>query len=190
MSELTHYVHFDKKSGKILAVGREPEPNFEHAIRVAFEDVEGFLNHRWQFRDYLVGYKRNNDGTSNLGIVQATEQGYGFKHNIFEWISETDEKVECQITWNGPRNRWEFEIDKRVRNYYDVIVAPKLVFFVTLEDDFDFLIRTIFVELNDLITTDIISIPFTHSIEKKIDKISISSKLIFKSYGLRIKRAN
>jgi hypothetical protein len=88
------------------------------------------------------------------------------------------------------RNRWDFEIDKSIKSYYDVIVAPKLVFFVTLEDDFDFLIRTIFVDLTDLITTDKISIPFTHSIEKKIDKISISSKLIFKSYGLRIKRVN
>lgn len=190
MSELTHYVYFDKKTGQIFSVGNEPEPKFEHGIRVAFEDVEGFLVGRLKFKDYLVGYKRNQEGVSNLAIVPATDQGYGFKNNVFEWISETDENVECTVTWNGPRNRWDFEIDKKVKNYYDVVVAPKLVFFVTLEDDFDFLIRTIFVNLADLISTDVISIPFTNSMEKKIDKISISSKLIFKSYGLRIKRGN
>ena len=72
------------------------------------------------------------------------------------------------------------------RIYYDVVVAPKLVFFVTLENDFDFLLRTIFINLADLITSDVISFPFESNIEHKIDKISISSKLIFKSYGLRI----
>jgi hypothetical protein len=101
MSELNYYLYFDKKTGKILAAGPEPEPNFEHAIRVTFEDVEGFLTGRWQFKDYLVGYKRNTDGVSNLGIIPVTDQGYGFKNNIFEWIEETDDKVECLITWNG-----------------------------------------------------------------------------------------
>ena len=190
MSELTHYVHFDKKTGQIFSIGNEPEEKFENAIRASFEDVEGFLTGKLKFKDFLVGYKRNQEGISSLAIVPSTDQGYGFKHNIFEWISETTEEVECLVTWNGPRKRWDFSVDKRVRSYYDVIVAPKLVFFVTLEDDFDFLIRTIFINLTDLISSDVISIPFTSSMENKIDKISISSKLIFKSYGLRIQRVN
>jgi hypothetical protein len=61
-----------------------------------------------------------------------------------------------------------------------------LVFFVTLETDFDFLIRTIFVDSVDLISSKQISVPFTTKIEKRIDKISISSKLVFKTYGLKI----
>ena len=190
MSELTHYVYFDKRSGRILAVGNEPEPNFEHAIRASFDDVEGFLTGRWKFKDYLVGYKRNSNGTSNLAIVPATDLGYAFKNNVFEWITETNERVECLVTWNGPKESWEFKLDERIKDYYDVVVAPKLVFFVTLEDDFDFLIRTIFINLSDLITSDAISIPFKSNIEHKIDKISISSKLVFKSYGLRIQRDN
>lgn len=181
-----YYVYFDKKTGQILSVGNEPEPKFEHAIKTSFEEVEGFLTNKWKFRDYLVGYKRNQDGISNLAIVPATDQGYAFKNNVFEWITETSERVECLVTWNGPNKCWDFSIDDKIKNYYDVVVAPKLVFFVTLENDFDFLIRTIFINLADLISSDMISFPFESKIENKIDKISISSKLIFKSYGLRI----
>jgi hypothetical protein len=181
-----YYVYFDKKTGQILSVGNEPEPKFEHAIRTSFEEVEGFLTNKWKFKDYLVGYKRNQDGISNLAIVPATDQGYAFKNNVFEWITETTERVECLVTWNGPNKSWDFKIDDRIKNYYDVVVAPKLVFFVTLEDDFDFLIRTIFINLADLISSDVISFPFESNIENKVDKISISSKLVFKSYGLRI----
>jgi hypothetical protein len=190
MSELTHYVYFDKKTGQILAVSNETEPKFEHAIRTSFDDVEGFLTGRWKFKEYLVGYKRNADGVSSLAIVPATDLGYAFKNNVFEWITETNERVECLVTWNGPKKTWNFEIDNRIKDYYDVVVAPKLVFFVTLEDDFDFLVRTIFINLSDLITSDTVSIPFISNIENKIDKISISSKLVFKSYGLRINRGN
>jgi hypothetical protein len=186
MSDLLYFVYFDKKTGQILSVGNEPEPKFEHAIKTSFEEVEGFLTGKWKFKDYLVGYKRNQDGVSNLAIVPITDQGYAFKNNVFEWITETDDRVECLVTWNGKNCSWDFKLDERIKDYYDVVVAPKLVFFVTLENDFDFLIRTIFINLADLISTDVISFPFESKIENKIDKISISSKLIFKSYGLRI----
>jgi hypothetical protein len=181
-----YYVYFDKKTGQILSVGNEPEPKFEHAIKTSFEDVEGFLTGKLKFKDYLVGYKRNENGIANLAIVPTTDQGYAFKNNVFEWITETTERVECLVTWNGPNKSWDFKLDERNKDYYDVVVAPKLVFFVTLEDDFDFLIRTIFINLADLITSDKLSFPFESTFEKKIDKISISSKLVFKSYGLRI----
>lgn len=190
MSDLDYYVYFDKKTGRILGIVNEVEPQFDHAIRASFEEVEGFLSRRLDSKDYLVGYKRNSDGNSSLAIVSSTDPGYAFKNNVFEWITETTDSVECLVTWNGIKKTWNFEIDPRIKNYYDVVVAPKLVFFVTLEDDFDFLIRTIFISLSDLITSDSISIPFTSNIENKIDKISISSKLIFKSYGLRIQHDN
>ena len=48
------------------------------------------------------------------------------------------------------------------------------------------IIRTIFISLQDLLASDKISIPFESKLENKIDKISISSKLVFKSYGLKV----
>lgn len=184
--KLTHYVYYEKKSGKILSVGNEKDDRYEHGIKVEFKDVEGFLTNTWNFSDYLVGYKRDGDGNSQLGIVPATDQGYAFKNTVFEWITESDKDVECLVTWHKPTNAWQFSINKNITNDYESILAPKLVFFVTLENDFDFLVRTIFINLQDLVSSDFLSVPFVTNIENKIDKISISSKLVFKTYGLRI----
>lgn len=182
-----YYVFYEKRSGRILGAGNEKDPRFEYGIEVPFEEVENLLNGKWNFRDYLIGYKREIDGSSRLSIVPNTEQGYTFKNNIFEWIVETKKNVECLVTWNGAKKCWEFSLDERVRQHYaDSMLVPKLVFFVTLESDFDFLIRTIFIESLDLISSEKITIPFESNIETKIDKISISSKLVFKNYGLRV----
>lgn len=182
-----YYVFYEKRSGKILSVGNEKDSRFEYGIEISFEEIENLLTGKWHFRDYLVGYKRDIDGTSRLGIVPNSEQGYTFKNNIFEWISETTKKTECLVTWNHPEKSWEFSLDDKAKKHYgETMLVPKLVFFVTLESDFDFLIRTIFIDSLDLISSEKISIPFESKIESKIDKISISSKLVFKSYGLRI----
>jgi hypothetical protein len=60
------------------------------------------------------------------------------------------------------------------------------IFFVTLENDFDFLVRTIFLQAVDLLSSEKLIVPFDSSLEHKINKISISSKLVFKTYGLKI----
>jgi len=182
-----YYVFYEKRSGKILSVGNEKDSRFEYGIEISFDEIENLLTGKWHFRDYLVGYKRDIDGSSRLGIVPNTEQGYTFKNNIFEWITETTKKTECLVTWNSLEKSWEFSLDEKSRKHYgETMLVPKLVFFVTLESDFDFLIRTIFIDSLDLISSEKVSVPFESNIEHKIDKISISSKLVFKSYGLRI----
>lgn len=187
MNKFSHYIYFDKKTGQIIGVTNYPEESYENGLNVPFEEVEDFLTGKWKFKDFLIGYKKDSTGKTQLGIVPASDQGYAFKNNVFEWIKETSEQTEFIVTWNGPGKRWEFQINPKYKNYYDVVAAPKLTFFVTLEDDFDFLIRTIFINIQDLVLADsAFIVPFKNSIETKIDKISISSKLVFKSYGLRI----
>jgi len=182
-----YYVYYNKKSGKILSIGNERDDSYEYGIEATWPEVEKLIDGSWSFNDYLVGYKRQPDGSSVLAVVPNTEHGYIFKNNIFEWITDTNEKAECIVAWNGPSECWEFSLNDSVKAVYsDSLLIPKLVFFVTLETDFDFLIRTIFVDSVDLISSKQISVPFTTKIEKRIDKISISSKLVFKTYGLKI----
>jgi len=182
-----YYVYYNKKSGKILSIGNESDDSYEYGIEATWPEVEKLIDGSWSFNDYLVGYKRQPDGSSVLAVVPNTEHGYIFKNNIFEWITDSNEKAECIVVWNGPLECWEFSLNESVKAVYnDSLLIPKLVFFVTLETDFDFLIRTIFVDSVDLISSKHISVPFTTKIEKRIDKISISSKLVFKTYGLKI----
>lgn len=187
MSKLTHYIHYERTTGKILGVSNFDDKTFEYSLNVSFDEARDFINGTLNFKDFLVGYKKDNAGKSYLGLVPAADPGYSFKNNTFEWIRETNDEVECLVTWNGPGKRWEFQINERVKDYYNVAAAPKLVFFVTLEEDFDFLIRTIPINIHDLILSDLkYVVDFESNIESKIDKISISSKLLLKSYGLRI----
>ena len=182
-----YYVYYNKKSGKIMSIGNERDDTYEYGIEATWAEVEKLIDGSWSFNDYLVGYKRQPDGTSILAVVPNTEHGYIFKNNIFEWISDNNEKAECVVTWNGSAECWDFRLNDSIKAVYsDSLLVPKLVFFVTLETDFDFLIRTIFIDSVDLISSEKISVPFTTKIEKRIDKISISSKLIFKTYGLEI----
>ena len=182
-----YYVYYDKKTGKLLSAGNEKDPNYEYGIEVEFEEIKSLLEGTTRFKDFLVGYKRLADGSSKLAVVPNTEQGYTFKHNVFEWITEATPSTECIVTWNGKDKCWEFSLsDKAKKIYKDSLLMPKLVFFVTLENDFDFLVRTIFLQAIDLLSSEKLTVPFDSNIEHKINKISISSKLVFKTYGLKI----
>jgi hypothetical protein len=182
-----YYVYYDRKSGKILSVGNEKDDKFENGIETTFAEVENLITGAWKFNDYLVSYKRQADGTLKLAIIPNTDQGYIFKNNIFEWITEYNEKAECQVVWNGVNKSWDFSLSPAIKQVYsDALLAPKLVFFVTLETDFDFLVRTIFIETITLMASENVSVPFTTNVEHKFDKVSISSKLVFKTYGLRV----
>jgi hypothetical protein len=89
--------------------------------------------------------------------------------------------------WNNKDKSWQFKLSEAVKTVYrDSLLTPRLVFFVTLETDFDFLIRTIFIETVDLFSSECVRIPFESKVEHDIDKISISSKLVFKNYGLKV----
>lgn len=182
-----YYVYYDRRSGRILSVGNEKDSSFDHGIETTYQEVENLIDGTWSLKDFIVSYKRQIDGSLKLAIIPNTDQGYIFKNNIFEWITETNEKAECIVTWNGLNLCWDFSLNPSIKAVYnDSLLVPKLVFFVTLETDFDFLVRTIFVDTIDLMSSEKISVPFTSKIEHRSNKVSISSKLVFKTYGLKV----
>lgn len=185
MNNQYRYVYYDKKTGKLLSIDMKND-SYEHGIKVPFEEVYDLLVGTKSFKDFLVGYKKGSDGKTKLGLIVNLELGYAFKNNIFEWITSPAKNQECIVTWSHPTQCWEISISEKAAITYQDIQSQKLVFFVTLEHDFDFLIRTIFISCADLLASKKIIVPFESSIENKIDKISISSKIVFKSYGLRI----
>jgi hypothetical protein len=179
------YVYYDKKTSKILSISTKDD-SYEHGIKVPFDEVHDLLTGKASFRDYVVGHKKTADGKTKLGLILNSDQGYNFKNNVFEWITEQAKSQECIVTWNGIDKVWEFSVSNNIVEAYADMSPQKLVFFVTLEHDFDFLVRTILISSEELIASKQIVVPFKTNIEHKIDKISISSKIVFKSYGLRI----
>ncbi len=181
-----YYVYYDKKNGEILSVTNEKSDRYEYALITTFDEVEPFLTGTWAFRDYKVAYRTDTDKRS-LAILSNDFSGYVFRNSMFEWITEQDYETECIVRWHGPEKAWKFLLDDNFKKTYnDNILVSKVVFFVTLETDFDFLIRTIALDVDQLLDSKQIVVPFTSTIESKIEKISISSKLVFKSYKLEI----
>lgn len=181
-----YYVYYDNKTGRICSVGNERNNEYEHGIEVPFEDVENLISGVWKFSDYQVGYKRSKSGSAVLGIIVSGDQDNPFRSNAFECITQTSTDSDCIVEWNKVEQAWKIKLSSKFRSTYNSnMLLTKLFFFVTLEGDFDFLVRTITIDMESLLDKDIV-IPFESSMEQQIDKISISTKLVFKTYGLRV----
>lgn len=176
------YVYYNKKTGEIMSVGVEPNPHFEHYIIQPFETVEQLISGRRKFSEYVVSYKK-----SILAVVEKDYEGYVFKNNLYEWLKPSDENRDCMVEWNQVDRVWRFSLDKEYKEFVNErLLNQKLLFFVTLATDFDFLIRTIPLSVVDLVSEKFVEIPFDSNLENDIKKISISCKMTFKNYGLRI----
>ena len=180
-----YYIYYDKKTGEILAVSNEKSLKYENGIEVSFEDAEPFLMGKHQFKDFQVGYHKDSDKPTVLSTTNEFS-GYVFNNKVFEWITESNKNAECIVERNLRDQVWNFSLSRDFKNTYNSILSSRLVFFVTLENDSDFLIRTIFIATDELLISDCVTVPFETDIETKLEKITISSKLVFKNYGLKV----
>jgi len=184
----TYRCYFDIKTGEILAISNEENSLYEQGIVIDYPLYEKFVTGVEQFKDWTVTRTKNPDSESGLELVPRMQQELFFKNNMFEWItSKPSKKTELTVHWSPNESMWIFLISNKVRQqYYDNKYSMEtLTFFVTLETDFDFLVRTITINIKDLVL-DKVCVPFIASAEKNIDKISISTKSLFSSYGLTI----
>ena len=184
----TYRCYFDIKTGTILAISNEASTQYEHGVVIDYALYEKFVTGQEQFKDWAVTRTKNPDSESGLEIVPIIKQELFFKNNMFEWITDKPtKKTELTIHWSPNENMWIFLISNKVRQqYYDNVYPMEiLTFFITLETDFDFLVRTITINIKDLVL-DKVCVPFITSTEEKIDNISISTKSLFSSYGLTI----
>lgn len=181
-----YHIYYDNKTGRIFSVTNEVNPSYEYAIEPTFEEVNKLLTGEWSFLDYIVGYKRLSNNTVIKAVVPVSDSEYSFRHNSFEWITEYTPDAEILVEWNLPRKEWIFSLSPEYKKLNNEVFVTNLLFFVTLETDFDFLIRTISIDARELFNTDQIHVSFISKKELDIDTISISSKLAFKSYNLKI----
>lgn len=181
------YIHYDKKTGEILSVGSEISTIHKNRIEVSQEEHDRFLHGHEKFHDWQIGYIRTSDNKTVLALTPKSTKGYVFKNNVFEWIENPPTKnTELTITWNKENACWDFLLSKSAKKRLQDNPADNLIFFVMLANDFDFLIRSIVLTTQDLISFESISRPFESKLEYDISKISIASAIYFQSYGLKI----
>lgn len=181
----SYYVYYDNKTGQILSVTNEKSDKYEYGFSAQFEEVENFLTGKCKFIDYIVSYKRLSENATELGIMPKTSEEYSFRNNVFEWITQNNKDSDLTVVWNGNSRAWRFLLKPGLIDRCKNLLTPRLVFFVTLEDDFDFLIRSIYIDTEQLSDHEVV-VPFSTDIENKFNKISISTKLVFNTYRLKV----
>jgi len=101
------------------------------------------------------------------------------------WVCDSpDSDTRLIVEWNNKIKYWVFNVAEEGRPFVQSY-SQVLVFFVTLENDFDFLIRTIKIKPADLLASSVY-IPFESKFETNIDKITLITSKVLKSYGLVI----
>jgi hypothetical protein len=186
--KIQFYIYYDKKTGDVYHVTHTRPGDEESALEISLDDANRFLSGEYRFSDYSVGYNRTADNKIVLGLIKKLDQGYLLRNNLHEWIIENDIlNPDCLVEWNYTDKSWYFSLSEDCKlELANVLIVSKLVFFVTLETDFDFLVRTIVVDTNEAMTKQFVQVPFETNLEIKIDKISISSSIVFKSYKLKV----
>ena len=183
----TYRIYFDIGTGELLAASNEFKPEYDYSLIVSYEQYDALVS-TGNFKDWAVTKTNTVDNEYGVELVRKEFQGQAFRNHMFEWISDSPKKnTELTVHWDEYNKQWIFIVSDNTRKkYYDGKITTKIVkIFITLQNDLDFLIRTIDIKLHDL-SADKVIVPFITTLESQIDKISISSKTVFDSYGLKV----
>jgi hypothetical protein len=139
--------------------------------------------------DYKINRTVNFDGTVAYQLMtQQIFEEYNLKSKSFVWVKDKVSNLsEFVVEWSSTNKTWTFRITDQGRQF---LSGPQydstIVIFLTLETDFDFLIRSFYLRIHDLLKIGKIVYDFESNIENKIDNISVVTKKMFNLYGLKI----
>jgi len=187
----TYYAYYDPVTNQLLSVTNEKISLYNDYLEVDFDTYERLVTGREKFSDYLLGHIKTEDKTV-LKLIPVVEQAYSFKNTMLEVISENKIKdPELVVEWHGVNKEWNFFVSATAKGRLNVkLDSAKILFFIILENDYDFLIRTIIIDSQELLSQKCVGIPFASEIENYIGKLSVASRLIFESQALRIVNEN
>jgi hypothetical protein len=184
IAEPKYYAYYDKDTGEVICVTNEKSTVYSHGIEISYEMHHALVSGEEKFSDYAVGRVKTDDGKTVVAMMPKTDQAYVFKNTMLELITDPPKKdTDLVVTWDLENKQWIFALSDTAKEK-NKLGDTRLIFFVTLEEDFNFLIRTMFINNEELVMKAKIAIPFEFDIESKIEKISLATKLTFESYGL------
>ena len=183
------YYAYYNATGEITAVSNTLLDNADTFLQISYEVFEQFVMGREYFKDWVVNRTKNSANEFGVEIVSKSDQAHTFRNNMFEMITSNaiTDNTELTIHWDQYNKKWIFIISDyaRQRIYDNEIGTKTLNFFVTYSSSFNFLIRTIEIPINQLIS-DKVEIPFQSDKESDISNINLSTKHVFDNYSLAI----
>jgi hypothetical protein len=182
------YVYYDKDNGTItaLANGIISTPGFDNYIEIPPVMHERLSNGDENINQWMVSSVTIPNNEPVLELIPRKFKGLNFKNNSFDLILDTPlDTTELVVEWSGPTKHWVISLAPNIQTTImgKHFTTDKLSFFVVLENDFDFLIRSIYISPYELADKKVY-IPFSTKLEENIDNIAVVTRKIFNSYGL------
>jgi hypothetical protein len=186
---IKYFAYFNPETLQITCVSNNTEPQEEHFVEMPLEDYLLIGQAKKNMHDYKINRTVNFDGTVAYQLMtQQIFEEYNLKSKSFVWVKDKVSNLsEFVVEWSGTNKTWTFRITDQGRQF---LSGPQydstIVIFLTLETDFDFLIRSFYLRIHDLLKSGKIVYDFESNIENKIDNISVVTKKMFNLYGLKI----
>jgi len=175
-------IYYDKENGDIISITNELASIPYENVEVEFATVERFLTGK----DNFIFFRIEFDEEDAVKFVNKKESPVVFKSNIVEYIRavENNEAI-LQVIWT--KKNWAFKINKEfLKHPRSKSLNSKINFFVTKENNINFLIRSIEIKIKDLIENEYVYIEFVSEEENHIEDIAMFTLPFFESYRMTI----
>lgn len=175
-----YYVYFEE-NGDISSVSNEKKEGRTNFLEFDYRDVEQFITGT----ESIINYRLSLMDKDTPALVEKGQHLFDSNKSIFTPIEVKDSNSTLTIVWNHYNSQWEFELETSYRDKLRTLgLNTTLSFFIALDRNVNFLVRTIKIDMRQLTTTPKVVVPFTTEAERDLSTISISSKRFFDSYGL------
>jgi len=186
-SQPAYFAYFDPVTEHLLAVTCGPHHVFTHYAKLTKDQFTDINSCKVSFDECIIDRYVNATGiTEHRLITKQIADEFAFKS--IEWVSApVTVNTEFVVKWNKKLKQWTFVITPAGRSVLQgALYDSTIVFFITLETDFDFLLRTFYLRIHDLLKFGEITYSFDSTIEDDINKLSITTRTFFQQYGLEI----
>jgi len=174
-----YYAYFND-TGEIDAITNEKR--LESALNVAefdYESAEMFLTGKANIINYRVTMSAKN---SYVFVKKQDDADVGLNSLYFVKDSFTSQPS-CIVEWNKKLSNWVLYLHDDTVQLQKL--SANLMFYITLHNR-NFLVRSIKVDVKDIVEQGKISIPFMYDAEHDITKLTVSTRKFFDSYGLKV----
>jgi hypothetical protein len=184
-----YYAYFNPETEKFHSSSNVLDLSLTHYAKITEDDHRDICSGKLKLIDCILDKQVDFDGSIIYKLL--TPQMYNefnFQNTLLMWVSDSpNSDTNFVIEWNKLDRQWMFYVTDEGRKLLDGgMYDSTLIFFVMLETDFDFLIRTFYIKLHDILKLGRLGFDFESKMEDNIHALSISTRRFFNSYGLKI----
>jgi len=187
-SDHEYYAYFDPLTDKVFLVTAEQHPAHKYFAKITKDQHAEITSDKVKFEDCIIDRVVQSDGSiEHKLLTKQMSDEFSFKRNSFLWITEpVDANTEFVVTWNKENKQWRFHVTDAGRSVLSgASYDNTLVVFVTLSTDLDFLVRTFYIRIHDVLKAGEIIFDFESTLESHIENLSVSTKKFFTYYGIK-----